>query len=135
MQTANGSVAAELTTIDELRFGSVAARGLDAVIAPGPIETFGLAALEAAAQFVRNVTGVERVDAYFARRFETAVRLVQLRGRYMQEAVPPGKGSMAAIVGLDELPPDLSLVQDRYVVVLKSATARSGRHSGHSGNS
>ena len=35
MQTANGAVAAELTTIDELRFGNVAARGLDAVIAPG----------------------------------------------------------------------------------------------------
>ena len=35
MQTANGSVAADLTTIDELRFGNVAARGLDAIIAPG----------------------------------------------------------------------------------------------------
>lgn len=35
MQTANGAVAAELTTIDELRFGNVVARGLDAVIAPG----------------------------------------------------------------------------------------------------
>jgi len=35
MQTANGSVSAEITAIDELRFGNVAARGLDAVIAPG----------------------------------------------------------------------------------------------------
>lgn len=35
MQTANGPVAADLTTIDELRFGNVAARGLDAIIAPG----------------------------------------------------------------------------------------------------
>ncbi len=35
MQTANGSVAAEMTTIDELRFGNVAARGLDGIIAPG----------------------------------------------------------------------------------------------------
>jgi aspartyl protease family protein len=35
LQTANGTVAAELTTNDELRFGNVAARGLDAVIAPG----------------------------------------------------------------------------------------------------
>ena len=34
INTANGSVAAQLTTIDELRFGNVAARGLDAVIAP-----------------------------------------------------------------------------------------------------
>ncbi|GGD47332.1 TIGR02281 family clan AA aspartic protease [Erythrobacter arachoides] len=35
LQTANGAVSASLTTIDELRFGNVAARGLDAVIAPG----------------------------------------------------------------------------------------------------
>lgn len=30
-----------------------------------------------------------------------AVRLVHLRGRYMQEAVPVGEGGMAAIMGLD----------------------------------
>lgn len=35
MQTANGPVDAEMTAIDELRFGNVAARGLDAIIAPG----------------------------------------------------------------------------------------------------
>ena len=35
VQTANGSVAAHLTSIGELRFGNVAARGLDAIIAPG----------------------------------------------------------------------------------------------------
>jgi len=35
MQTANGSVAAEMTAIDSLRFGNVAAHGLDAIIAPG----------------------------------------------------------------------------------------------------
>lgn len=34
LNTANGTIAAELTTIDELRFGNVAARGLDAVMAP-----------------------------------------------------------------------------------------------------
>jgi [acyl-carrier-protein] S-malonyltransferase len=33
-------------------------------------------------------------------RFEDAVRLVRARGTYMQEAVPPGEGAMAAIVGL-----------------------------------
>ena len=44
MQTANGTVAAELTTIDELRFGNVAARGLDALIAPnlGPTNVLGM---------------------------------------------------------------------------------------------
>lgn len=34
--------------------------------------------------------------------FADAVRLVQLRGRYMQEAVPVGQGTMAAIIGLDD---------------------------------
>lgn len=34
ISTANGTVSAELTTIDSLRFGSVKAGGLDAVIAP-----------------------------------------------------------------------------------------------------
>jgi [acyl-carrier-protein] S-malonyltransferase len=33
--------------------------------------------------------------------FADAVRLVHLRGKYMQEAVPEGVGAMAAIVGLD----------------------------------
>ncbi len=33
--------------------------------------------------------------------FEDAVRLVNLRGQYMQAAVPAGQGAMAAILGLD----------------------------------
>ncbi len=33
--------------------------------------------------------------------FPDAVRLVQQRGRFMQEAVPKGQGAMAAILGLD----------------------------------
>src|SRR5690606_4518688 len=35
LQTANGPIAAQMTSIDEMRFGNVAARGLDAIIAPG----------------------------------------------------------------------------------------------------
>ncbi len=35
LNTANGTISAEIASIDELRFGNVAARGLDAVIAPG----------------------------------------------------------------------------------------------------
>lgn len=35
MRTANGTVAAELASIDELRFGNVVARGLDTIVAPG----------------------------------------------------------------------------------------------------
>lgn len=34
--------------------------------------------------------------------FEDAVRLVNLRGQYMQSAVPAGQGAMAAILGLDD---------------------------------
>ncbi|MGS2716604.1 ACP S-malonyltransferase [Eionea flava] len=34
--------------------------------------------------------------------FADAIRLVQLRGKYMQEAVPSGVGTMAAIIGLDD---------------------------------
>lgn len=33
--------------------------------------------------------------------FITAVKLVKKRGKFMQEAVPEGKGSMAAVLGLD----------------------------------
>lgn len=33
--------------------------------------------------------------------FEDAVKLVHLRGRFMQEAVPEGEGAMAAVLGLE----------------------------------
>ena len=35
-------------------------------------------------------------------KFSDAVKLVHKRGEFMQEAVPVGKGSMAAIIGLDD---------------------------------
>ena len=34
--------------------------------------------------------------------FEDAVKLVQQRGKFMQETVPAGQGAMAAIIGLDD---------------------------------
>jgi [acyl-carrier-protein] S-malonyltransferase len=34
--------------------------------------------------------------------FKNAVKLVQQRGKFMQEAVPAGHGAMAAIIGLDD---------------------------------
>lgn len=36
-----------------------------------------------------------------AMRFSDAVRMVHLRGKFMQEAVAPGEGAMAAILGLE----------------------------------
>jgi [acyl-carrier-protein] S-malonyltransferase len=48
-------------------------------------------------------------------RTDDAVRTVRLRGRLMQEAVPLGKGAMAAILGLD-----LSGVQDACREVMDS---------------
>lgn len=39
MRTANGTVEAQLVRIDELRFGNIVARDLDAVVAPGLGET------------------------------------------------------------------------------------------------
>lgn len=39
LRTANGTVKAELATIEELRFGNIVARDLDAVVAPGLGET------------------------------------------------------------------------------------------------
>lgn len=34
--------------------------------------------------------------------FQDAVKLVQQRGKFMQEAVPAGEGAMAAVIGLDD---------------------------------
>lgn len=44
LNTANGSISAQVTSIDELRFGTVTARGLDAVTAPnlGEINVIGM---------------------------------------------------------------------------------------------
>lgn len=47
--------------------------------------------------------------------FESAVALVKKRGRFMQEAVPQGIGSMAAVIGLDE---------DKIKKVLKVASEK-----------
>src|SRR5262245_41407616 len=43
--------------------------------------------------------------------FADAVRLVHLRGRFMQEAVPLGVGAMAAVLGLDRTQVELACVE------------------------
>jgi [acyl-carrier-protein] S-malonyltransferase len=43
--------------------------------------------------------------------FADAVRLVHLRGLFMQEAVPVGVGAMGAILGLDRTPVELACVE------------------------
>jgi [acyl-carrier-protein] S-malonyltransferase len=43
--------------------------------------------------------------------FADAVRLVHLRGRFMQEAVPVSVGAMAAILGLDRVQVELACVE------------------------
>jgi [acyl-carrier-protein] S-malonyltransferase len=43
--------------------------------------------------------------------FAEALRIVHLRGRFMQEAVPVGVGAMAAILGLDSVQVELACVE------------------------
>ncbi len=53
-----------------------------------------------------------------ALKFADAVRLVRKRGTYMQEAVPAGKGAMAAIMGLSPAVVPMSAnapLRDRFV--------------------
>ena len=55
-----------------------------------------------------NIAGGHSLGEYSALvaagtlKFSDAVKLVHKRGQFMQEAVPVGKGSMAAIIGLDD---------------------------------
>lgn len=54
--------------------------------------------------------------------FVDAVRLVHLRGRFMQEAVPVGVGAMAAILGLDQTQVELACVEAIDEGVVQPAT-------------
>ena len=58
-------------------------------------------------------------------RFGDAVRLVRHRGRYMQEAVPPGVGAMAAILRLPEGKLDAILAEAAQGEVVSAANFNS----------
>ena len=69
-------------------------------------------------------------------RFADAVRLVRRRGRYMQEAVPPGVGAMAAILRLPEGALDAVLRQAAQGEVVSAANFNSPDQvviAGHAG--
>jgi [acyl-carrier-protein] S-malonyltransferase len=69
-------------------------------------------------------------------KFEDALRLVQKRGRYMQEAVPDGVGAMAALLKLPEGKLDQILAEARQGEVVAAANLNSPDQiaiAGHAG--
>ena len=60
--------------------------------------------------------------------FADAVRLVELRGKFMQEAVPEGTGAMSAIIGLDDAVSPVNYNSPGQVVIAghKEAVERAG---------
>jgi [acyl-carrier-protein] S-malonyltransferase len=67
------------------------------------LETEAGVDLACEAQFVagHSVGEFAALAAVGALSYADAVRLVRIRGRAMQRAVPPGKGAMAALIGVD----------------------------------
>jgi [acyl-carrier-protein] S-malonyltransferase len=68
--------------------------------------------------------------------FPDAVRLVRKRGQYMQEAVPPGVGAMAALLKLPEGKLDAILAEASHGEVVSAANLNSPDQvviAGHSG--
>jgi [acyl-carrier-protein] S-malonyltransferase len=70
-----------------------------------------------------------------ALRFADAVRLVRKRGRYMQEAVPPGVGAMAALLKLPEGKLDSVLAEAAQGEVVSAANLNSPDQVVIAGNS
>ncbi len=68
--------------------------------------------------------------------FPSAVRLVRSRGRYMQEAVPPGVGAMAALLKLPEGKLDSILAEASHGEAVSAANLNSPDQiviAGHAG--
>ena len=69
-------------------------------------------------------------------RFEDAVRLVKKRGRYMQDAVPPGVGAMAALLKLPNGRLDTILAEAAQTEIVSAANLNSPEQvviAGHAG--
>ncbi len=63
-----------------------------------PLERRGLAASATAGHSLGEYTAITAAGGI---ELKDAIKLVQKRGRYMQEAVPEGTGLMAAVLGMD----------------------------------
>lgn len=71
---------------------------IHSVIAAGMVKEKGIVPAIAAGHSLGEYSALVTAGALS---FEEGVSLVQKRGTFMQEAVSPGKGAMAAIIGLD----------------------------------
>ncbi|MEP6923609.1 MAG: ACP S-malonyltransferase [Pyrinomonadaceae bacterium] len=69
-----------------------------------------------------------------ALRFTDAVKTVRLRGRFMQESVPVGTGSMAAILGLDMLTVEASCAEAAQEQICSAANMNSPMQTVIAGN-
>lgn len=68
-------------------------------------------------------------------KFADAVKIVRLRGRFMQEAVPPGAGAMAAILGADFQIVNEACIEAAETEVCSAANINSGTQIVIAGNS
>jgi [acyl-carrier-protein] S-malonyltransferase len=74
-----------------------------AILAASIVALDALAAAGVSGDFVagHSLGEYSALVAAGALEFADAVRIVRARGQFMQEAVPPGEGAMAAVLGLD----------------------------------
>ena len=69
-----------------------------------------------------------------ALRFTDAIRLVENRGRYMQEAVPTGKGAMGVIIGLNKSQIKMICKKSAQNMIVKPANLNSPNQTVISGD-